>query len=64
LLAIYSASTILGYTTLVLPDSLAAIETRHLDPDYRCMRRLAAALDLTSTALLQRVEELDAQDTA
>jgi transcriptional regulator with XRE-family HTH domain len=43
---------------------LAAIEAGRLDPGYRRLRRLAAALGLTSTALLLRVEELDAQDIA
>ncbi len=48
-----------------IPESeLAAIEAGRLDPGYRRLRRLAAALGLTSTALLLRVEELDAQDTA
>lgn len=42
---------------------LAAIEVGRLDPGYRRVRHLAAALGLTSTALLLRVEELDAQDT-
>jgi transcriptional regulator with XRE-family HTH domain len=42
---------------------LAAIEAGRLDPGYRRLRRLAAALGLTSTALLLRVEELDARDT-
>jgi transcriptional regulator with XRE-family HTH domain len=41
--------------------ALAAIEAGRRDPGYRRLRRLAAALDLTSTALLLRVEELDTQ---
>ncbi len=41
---------------------LAAIEAGRLDPGYRRLRRLAAALGVTSTALLLRVEELDAHD--
>jgi transcriptional regulator with XRE-family HTH domain len=48
-----------------IPESeLAAIEAGRRDPGYRRLRRLAAALGLTSTALLLRVEQLDAQDTA
>ncbi len=41
---------------------LAAIEAGRLDPGYRRLRRLATALGVTSTALLLRVEELDAHD--
>jgi transcriptional regulator with XRE-family HTH domain len=42
---------------------LAAIEAGRLDPGYRRLRRLAATLGVTSTALLLRVEELDAYDS-
>jgi helix-turn-helix protein len=41
---------------------LAAIEAGRLDPGYRRLRRLAAALGVTSTALLLRAEELDAHE--
>jgi XRE family transcriptional regulator, regulator of sulfur utilization len=40
---------------------LAAIEAGRLDPGYRWLRRLAAALGVTSTALLLRVEELEGE---
>ncbi len=36
-----------------------AFEAGRLDPGYHCLRRLAAALGITSTALLVRVEEHD-----
>ncbi len=39
---------------------LDAIETGHLDPGYRGLLHIPAALGITSTALLLRVEELDA----
>jgi transcriptional regulator with XRE-family HTH domain len=52
-------------TAADIPEAaLAAIEAGRLDPGYRLVRRLAAALGLTSTALLLHIEELDTQDTA
>jgi transcriptional regulator with XRE-family HTH domain len=41
-------------------ERLEAIEAGRLDPGYRRLRRLTAALGVTSTALLLPVEEHDA----
>ena len=54
----------LGAAAGIPEADLAAIEAGRLDPGYRRLRRLAAALGLNSTALLLRVEELDAQDSS